>query len=324
MLEIKHHAVFNFRDLGGGIDPPHTRLALHSRLHGASHIIFLIMLDDILFVLVTCTREESRKRGLEACIRSLNSEHARVPLNGNLVVFDNASLFPEPLRELKIPAVFAMSPENVGYWGALHWTMRNIERLLGREFAFVHPIESDFTIYNIERLTEAKKAFDVLTDLHTVRTQEFSVRLKSRYFKNSWNPFRVRRSHVANHNLVTGERVWFAPVGGLNGMYVTNWHAKVPALHRFAPFQDAVEELADREQLTELDFMKAMHRRRAGVGMVDGGIWWMDFTEPPKAKTELSGSYSGADTLNKYGYRNTRCDYIPKTMPEIKISRVPT
>lgn len=277
------------------------------------------MLEDVLFILVTCTQDESRRRGLESCIASINKENLRHPFYENLVIFDNGSAFTEPLEKLTVPATFAMSPENVGYWGALHWCLKNIDSLAARSFRYIHPVESDFTLYNLSRLNLAVDALELNPILNTVRTQEFFVNKKSRYFKNSWNPLRVRRSHVSPFNVVTGERVWFSPLDQVEGVYLTNWHAKVPALHRIEPFKMAIDKLATRDLVTELAFMEEMNGLCPRVGLLDGGIWWMEITEPSKSNKELSGSYSRPEDLKKFNYRNTRVDFIPRSYPQISV-----
>ena len=276
-------------------------------------------LRDVLFVLVTCTQEESRKAAVETCVQSINREHGRVPFEGNLVVFDNASVHKEPLSSLRAPAVYAMASENVGYWAALRWVMQNARDLMGREFAYIHPVESDFTLYQIERLAQARAFLASNQRFNTVRTQEFSVPWRFMYFKHRWNPFRVQRSNVANTNVVTGERVRFERAPGFDGIYLTNWHAKVPALHKLAPMQSTFEELAKLPVLTEPDFMAAMHKRHPGVAILDGGIWWMDLANP--AKGGLTGSYSDATALAQHNYRNSRRDFIPAVMPRIDVQR---
>jgi len=44
------------------------------------------VLDDILFVVVTCTRDRSRERALRKLVKSIEKQHARVGFNGNLVL----------------------------------------------------------------------------------------------------------------------------------------------------------------------------------------------------------------------------------------------
>jgi hypothetical protein len=279
------------------------------------------MFDDILFVLVTCTQDLSRRRGLQACIKSINAEDKKMPIKKNLIVFDNASSYKEDLLLLGSASLFAMSSENIGYWGALNWVNNNYERLLGKKYKYIHPIESDFVLYDIENLENARQALSSLDFLDTIRTQEFSVFWRMNYFKESWSPFRVKRSHVSKYNAVTKQSVSFSRIPGHNKIYLSNWHAKVPALHRIPAFKAAIDSLAVMDLLTETDFMMAMHKSNPKIGILDGGIWWMHLAERKNRDFELSGSFSSEKDLQTFGYRKTRVDFIPKTTPYIRVSK---
>jgi hypothetical protein len=278
-------------------------------------------LSDILFVLVTCTQEETRERGLNATIASLNEQHKRTPFHGNLFVFDNASSITEPLGKLTAPALFAASPENIGYWGALLWTVRNFSQGANRSFKYIHPIESDLVMGDLGALAEAKRFLDERPDFATVRTQEFSVPLRFFYYKHRWNPFRIQRSQVSNLNAVTNEKVRFLRAPGFPHIYETNWHAKVPALHRWEPFARAMEALARQPVLSEHDFMREMHRQYPKVAILDGGAWWIHsgFAEMKASRTQMTGSFTPPDLLAQHGYRTTRVDSIPEALPDIFI-----
>jgi glycosyltransferase involved in cell wall biosynthesis len=271
-------------------------------------------LDDILFVVVTCTMEESRERALRKLIQSLNSEHRDVGFRENLLVFDNASRRTDILESLDPSVILAMSPENLGYWGALYWSMAHARTLFGRHFKHIHPIESDLVIYDLERLAEAAAFLDDQDDIHTVRTQEFSVAQKSRYFKGTRHLLPRRRSQVAAYNGVTEEPVRFEKDDRFANIYRTNWHAKVPALHRFETLQETFGTLARRDCLTELDFMKAAHSRHPEVALLDGGIFYANLNNPiwPWEKKGITGSWQDSETLAEIGYRMTRTDFIPK------------
>ena len=278
-------------------------------------------LNDVLFVLVACTQDKTRQRGLNATISALNEQHAHNLFSGNLFVFDNASAITEPFKNLKAPALFGISPENIGYWGALLWTVRNFEAVTRRKFKYIHPIESDLVVRDLYRVAEAKQFLEINQNFATVRTQEFSVSFRYFYYKNRWNPFRVRRSMVSNFNVITNEKVKFRRSSTFPNIYETNWHAKVPALHRWEPFAKALEVLALQPRLSEHDFMREMHRQHQQVGVLNGGVWWIHsgFALPKDSKSEIIGSYTPSEILAKYGYRTTRVDAIPSELPEVSI-----
>lgn len=278
-------------------------------------------LNDVLFVLVACTQDKTRQRGLNATISALNEQHEHNPFGGNLFVFDNASVIAEPFDNLKVPALFGMSPENIGYWGALLWTVRNFEAVTKRKFKYIHPIESDLVVRDLYRVAEAKQFLDANQNFATVRTQEFSVPFRYFYYKNRWNPFKVGRSMVSNVNVITNEKVKFRRSSAFPNIYETNWHAKVPALHRWEPFAKALEVLALQPRLSEHDFMREMHRQHQQVAVLNGGVWWIHsgFAMLKDSKSEIIGSYTPPEILAKHGYRTTRVDAIPSELPEVLI-----
>lgn len=278
-------------------------------------------LNDVLFVLVACTQDKTRQRGLNATILSLNEQHERNQFSGNLIVFDNASAITEPFNNLKVPAFFVISPKNIGYWGALLWMVRNFEAVTKRKFKYIHPIESDLVVRDLYRVAEAKQFLDINQNFATVRTQEFSVPFRYFFYKNRWNPFKVRRSMVSNFNVITNEKVKFRRSSTFPNIYETNWHVKVPALHRCEPFAKALEVLALQPRLSEHDFMREMHRQYQQVAVLNGGAWWIHsgFATPEDSKSEIIGSYTPPDILAKHGYRTTRVDAMPSELPEVLI-----
>jgi hypothetical protein len=275
--------------------------------------------DDVLFVLVTCALEESRSRVMADVVASLNREHARTGMNRNLVVFDNGSIYKEHLADIEDAGCFAMSPTNIGYWSAIHWVLQNSERLLGRRFAYVHPLESDLIVYGTENLSRGVEFLADYPEIATVRTQEFELAHKRRYFKGSFGFMKQKRSWVASYNGATNEPVWFKSVPGHPAVAVTNWHSKVPALHRYESLKWTFEELSDLKQVSELLFMQIMHRRWPHVGVLDHGIWHINdgWTQP--TKLQVHGSWSSSEQLEKIGYRQTRVDRIEQPQGQIAV-----
>jgi hypothetical protein len=279
-------------------------------------------LGDVLFIVVTCTRDHSREKGLNKLIRSLNKEHEKIPFTSNLLIFDNNSHTVEPQKYLKAPAVHALCSENLGYWSAINWCIKNAERLLGRRFKFIHPIESDLVMYNMERLFEARSFLSKNKHITSIRTQEFSVKNRKRFFKNGGAFFPVRRSLVANFNGVTNETVDFTPVKGFDNIYLSNWHSKVPALHQLIKFSQVFEKLSKYNEMSEHNFMIEMDKLSPEVGVLDKGIFYAQLNNPfwPWEKSGwATGSWSTAADMQKIGYLSTRQSFIHSTYPEITI-----
>ena len=125
--------------------------------------------------------------------------------------------------------------------------------------------------------------------------------------KCHWVPFAKRRSLVSLKNAITGKRVWFQRGDSFNGIWMTNFHAKLPALNRLDSLVKVFAELSKRENLTELDFMYLYYQLHSTMALLDGGIYRM----LSSAETShLSGSYSTAQQLAETGYHNTRVDHV--------------
>ena len=273
-------------------------------------------LDQILFPVVLCTQDEARRASATRLIRNLGTHYARNRLN--ILVFDNASAITSPLDETTFPHVLVRSSVNVGYWSALKWVMDHHRTLFGRTFEFVHPIESDFVLFHIERLRNAQRFLERYDDFACVRTQKFRVRFRQFYFKQSPIPRFLKSSVVADYNGVTREKVAFRKAEHATGVYCANWHAKVPALHRMAVLGDVLLELSAAPVVTEEEFMKSMFRRAREVGVLDGGVWSMNLANP-KGKG-VTGSYSKSAELLAKDYRNTRMDRMEPDFPEPVVS----
>jgi len=278
-------------------------------------------LDDILFVVVTCTMEKSREEALLRLIRSINKQHRSIGFGGNLLVFDNGSTHTDGLKHLQAPAIFAMSPKNIGYWSALKWSMDHVEECFGRSFKYIHPIESDLVLYRIERLAEAKAFLDQTPNVETVRTQEFSVTHRNRFFKNRSTFFSRRRSRVADYNAITENQVDFKKCPEFENIYLSNWHAKVPALHRMSGLKSVFERLNEQDHITEFDFMKLMFERSRDVAVLDKGIFYTISYRP--SRKQVSGSYSDTETLKDLGYRQSRFDCMTNEFDGIRIQASP-
>lgn len=263
-------------------------------------------LSDVLFVAVTCTRDEGRERALKRLVRSLNREHRRTGLLRNLLVFDNGSTFMEPLEAITTGGWLVRSGTNVGYWSALEWCMRNAEEVCGRSFEYVHPVESDLVFYGLHRLNEAVRFLDQHSAVESVRTQEFSVARRNFYFKNGRSLLRSRRSRVADYHGVTGEKVAFERMAGFPSIHLATWHAKVPALHRMTMLKAVFAKLACSKEVTEHEFMKVAHARAPRVGVLDKGIYYTQSFAP--SSRFITGSWSSQQALEKVGYRGTRVD----------------
>lgn len=281
------------------------------------------MLEDVLFVVVSCTKDRSRLNALKKLIRSLNRENKKIDLSGNFIFFDNASDDLSPLKDVSFKTHFALSSENIGYWSALNWIILNAEEILGRKFSFIHPIESDLVLYNLESLAEAREFLLKNPDKTSVRTQEFSIKHKNRYIKNARSLWPVRRSRVAGFNGVTNEVVSFVKVDGFRRIYKCDWHSKVPALHNFQHFKEVFLELSKKNHVSEHEFMIKMHEISPEVGILDKGIFYTTMNVTlnwPWQKKWVTGSWADSEKLKEIGYMPTRNSVISSVFPKIQVT----
>lgn len=284
-------------------------------------------LDRILFVVVSCSREKNRADSFKKTIQALNKQHQKIPFKNNLLFYDNDSVVKTPFESLKIPATIAYSSKNIGYWSALQWVLENYNDTMNQEFDFIHPIESDLILYNLEALNEAVSFLDITPEVMTVRTQEFNVNKKEKYFKNRKSLFKAYRSLVADYNGVTQEKVRFSQHDIFENIFISNWHAKVPALHRLQYFKDIFNVLSKSGEVNEHMFMKECHNICENVAVLNNGIYYDNLafnalTHFLKIQPNVSGSLSSADKLNKIGYRHTRTDVFDHEYPKIKIEKI--
>jgi hypothetical protein len=277
------------------------------------------LLEKVLFVLVTCSRDKSRDSALKNTINSLAKENRVSRICNSLIVFDNDSLFKNSLKELPNDVKIINSRSNIGYWGALDWVFKNFANISERSYEYVHPIESDLILYDTRKLTSAVRFLDRFENYHTVRTQEFSVKLPWRYFKESPAFIRKNRSCVSGYDFITKKKVRFSKIEEIPDMFTTQWHAKVPALHRFAVLKSAFGHLADLRSFKEGDFMRYMHSAAPqGIGVLDGGIYYDQLGTPDSEG--VSGSYSSQQDLDRHQYMGTRIATITGEVPEVFLS----
>lgn len=274
-------------------------------------------LHRVLFVVVACSREPSRALGFSKTVKSVARVHKSSPFARNLVLFDNASVYHEPLKYWQAPAMFVFSEENIGYWSALYWTLQNCENIFDGDFDYIHPVESDTLLFKLDRLAEAVRFLYTRQSYHVVRTQEFSVKWRQFFLKGKRSFLKVNRSIVAPYHGVTGEPVKFEEVEGFNHVFSANWHAKLPALHRISSIRQAFSKLKNQEVVTELDFMRTMADVNDKVGVLDGGVWRLQQHFRKDRKGTISGSYSNKEELEKVNYRASRCDRIETTFPKL-------
>jgi hypothetical protein len=122
-----------------------------------------------------------------------------------------------------------------------------------------------------------------------------------------WTPFARRHSLVSQNNAITGERVWFRLGDGRCHIWLTNFHAKLPAMNRMGAMFKVFSELSKRVEITELDFMSLYYGLYPTMALLDGGIYRMLSSSDT---SHMSGSYSTSQHLAEVDYHNTRIAHI--------------
>jgi hypothetical protein len=262
--------------------------------------------DSTLLLLVTCSRDESRRDLAIKVAKNLADLVPRAGLERSFVAFDNDSMFLDHVEHLPKNAVLCKSARNVGYWSAIKWVLDRRTELFDRAFEYLYIVESDLLHRDLAALSACEEFLRRESTAGCVRTQEFSVRWRWRYDKRlRWLPFHVQRSAIQMHNAVTGEAAWFRPGGTPGHIHLSNLHAKLPALNRIEALDEVFASLAQRPEFTEADFFRLMMQRHPHVGIHDGGLFH-SLTSWDERHATVSGSYSSAAVLEQVGYRPTR------------------
>ncbi|WP_227818025.1 hypothetical protein [Nitrogeniibacter aestuarii] len=262
--------------------------------------------DRTLFLLVTCSRDASRRDlALQVC-DNLVDRLGALDLLDRLVVFDNASTFPEHLDGLPDAVHVCRSDTNLGYWTAIQWVLDHLDQFAFEGMDFIYMIESDLYHSDFSALHSCEQLLDQHPELSSVRTQEFSVGQRWRYDKRlKFLPFHKERSHIALKNAITGEKAWFKRVKDQNGLFISNLHPKLPALHRIGDLRTVFEQLRTYDAFAESDFFAEMMKRHELIGVLDGGIFWSLISWSDRDRV-VSGSYGNAKQLETTGYQATR------------------
>lgn len=262
--------------------------------------------ERTLFLLVTCSRDASRRDMAMTVTQNVVDRLAVLGLTDRLVVFDNASTYKDHLTLLPAGVRVCASEENLGYWSAIKWALDHVSELASFPCDFLYIIESDLVHSDLAPLAMCERFLDSEPSASAVRTQEFSVRHRWRFDKRlRFLPFHVERSQVSLRNVVTNEAAWFKAAKGFPGMYLSNLHPKLPALQRVSLLQTVFDQLAAREGFVEADYFAEAMKIKPMIGVLDGGLYHSLTTWSDRGSV-ISGSYASAGQLVDTGYLPTR------------------
>lgn len=258
------------------------------------------MTSNTLYLLVTCSLEQSRFDVYKRVHESLLAHPSFDKFNDSLIAFDSASTIPAMAGLLGDFKRVVTVDRNVGYWTAIDWTLRNYERLVGPR-KYIYIIESDCVHHDMHRLTECEAFLDANPDVGMVRTQEFVVAERELYDKDRPSAESRKYAWQRQTNVVTGERVQIARASG--DIHTSNFLPVLCGLSRIDAMQETFEQLRDLKQVDELVYQRLAHKKHANVGLIDGGLFDARFSYESNA---ISGSWNPGNV----GYRRTRIDRI--------------
>ena len=274
-----------------------------------------------LILLVTCSRDESRRDLAIRVTRNLAELAPRAGLADSFVVFDNASTFDDHLALVPPGAMICRSEQNIGYWSAIQWVLASRDRLFGRRFRYLYIVESDLVHWDLAPLGLCERFLDAEPRASCVRTQEFSVRWRWRFDKRLQRlPFHVLRSQISLRNAVTDEKAWFRPAPGTPGLYLSNLHAKLPALNRLDSLDRVFAELGEMASFSEADFFGTMLKHHPYCGVYDGGLFYSAVSWADRHRSVLA-SYTDEGELARLGYQPTRTARIARARTTVSVAR---
>jgi len=274
-----------------------------------------------LVLLVTCSRDESRRDLAVTVTKNLAKLIPQAGLDKSFVIFDNASTLQDHLAYVPTGAIVCWADRNIGYWSAIKWVLEKRSTLFDRRFKYLYIVESDHYHRDLALLAECEAFLDAEPRASGVRTQEFSVRWRWRYNKRLRGlPFYNSRSAVQMHNAVTGEPAWFRKVPQRTHIYLSNLHTRLPELNRLAALDRTFEQLSAMTKFTETDYFRLMMEDHPLVGVYDGGLYYPLST--PLTPQIISGSFSKVEKLRSIGYETTRTDRIDTTPFNVAVTRV--
>jgi hypothetical protein len=265
--------------------------------------------SSTLYLLVTCSMDINREEIAIDVIKNLKEQNLAFPFFDNFLIFDNSSKYSSHLSGVPAGIKIAHSNKNIGYWSAINWVINNHQNIFKRSYDYIYIIESDLYHYDLMALKECELFLNKHPEIGSIRTQEFSVRLKFLYDKKyAWLPLPKNNSVVSQRNAITNERVWFKKSSPSSRIWITNFHTKLPALNRMSAMTDVFKRLTKESLIvSEIQFMHFYYDLYKLTGLLDGGAFRiMNSIDSPG----LSGSYSSVSALNESGYRGTRIDEI--------------
>jgi|GEM_PF-2599327 len=277
-------------------------------------------INQILVLLVTCSRDETRRDLAVRVVQNLSEKLSEASLQNDFMLFDNGSIYKDHLAYAPQGTRIVQSEENTGYWSAIKWVLDNYQKVMGKDYQYIYLVESDLYHTDLKGLNICTEFLDKTPTAACVRTQEFLVKYRWRFDKAlQFLPFHITRSEITLKNLVDGCRAWFTKTD-MPPIYLSNLHAKLPALNRISAMKICFDALSKMENFKEGDFFSEMFKLYPIIGVYDGGLFYSLFSQDDKKV--ISGSYTNNVDLQKTGYQQTRYAKIILPLTNLKITKV--
>lgn len=265
--------------------------------------------EKILIFVVTCSKSKGRQLIESQVLMQLAKITSTNQTKFDFIFFDNNSNFKEHLKSVKNIGVTYYSSENRGLWSALNWMLKNELNIFQYNHKYVHLVESDMFVNDLEPLIQLSQVMDQFSNIHMARTQEFSVK-HAWLFDKKYNflpfPFHNKRSEVDLMNTTDGsyfKKKLIYEGSGID-VYSSNLNAKLPGLHKTDSLKFVMSELAKASSFSEKDFFNVYAELSDHMGIIDKGIWY-SLTDSKNNSAETA-SWGNKSYLDQIGYQDTR------------------
>jgi len=264
--------------------------------------------NTIIILIVLCAFESTRFEISKKVIKSINDEVNNLK-NYKIFILENGSTYNLRNSDIPFSCTLIRLNKNVGYWSAIYYFLDYL-KMNQEAGSYIYIVESDNYHYNMNRLNHARLFLIDNPNINSVRTQEFIIKFKELFSKESFLKFLGnRRSRVSLINAVTGEKAYFKKDKSTDSLYISNLHAKLPSLHRIEALRKVFVNLSRYSSFTEWNFFREMQNLSDKIGIVDYGCYFT-LSQYRNRKIIPSGSWIKEHKLHDMQYLPTRKDKI--------------